>query len=406
MAPGRLAPPGPPGAPAGPGEAARTDRRRARDSRARGPRGTGRRSPGHPRRPARRGRPSRPRRAIRRGRPGRLRRPARTPDRRGPHDDRRDRASRAGSRGSGTRGARPDRRRPDAARRATGCGTGPAAGCAARRAAPGRVTSAAERGPPGVAARSHHGPCPERWGNRRRRRRRGFGRRLQRPPAPRPRRAGATRSAHQASLLTRMPTIQPFGVHSFVLRIPDIDTVGFFMQCSGLELSFDVYEYHEGGNNDFVHRLPGNLRYPNLVLSRGLTREDTLLKWFLATSSGAERKEITLTLKTARRRAHVDVRRRLPRPLDRTADRRQRIEHGHRDPRDRPHRAEAALTPCRSPRASSARNSRSTGPSRSRAPSTRRATRSPRPTCGTSSRPRASTSPTASSAAACRAAPR
>jgi phage tail-like protein len=93
--------------------------------------------------------------------------------------------------------------------------------------------------------------------------------------------------------------IQPFNVHSFVLKIPDIDTVGFFMHCSGLELTFDVYEYQEGGNNDFVHRLPGGLRYPNLVLSRGLTREDVLLKWFWATHTKAERKEITLTLATA-----------------------------------------------------------------------------------------------------------
>ena len=58
-------------------------------------------------------------------------------------------------------------------------------------------------------------------------------------------------------------------------------------------------EYQEGGNNDFVHRLPGGLHYPNLVLSRGLTREDALLKWFYATHTQAERKEITLTLKTA-----------------------------------------------------------------------------------------------------------
>jgi phage tail-like protein len=91
--------------------------------------------------------------------------------------------------------------------------------------------------------------------------------------------------------------LQPFGVHTFVLRIPEIDTVGFFMSCSGLELTFDVYEYREGGRNDMVHRLPGGLHYPNLMLSRGLTREDALLKWFLATQSKAERKEIVLTLR-------------------------------------------------------------------------------------------------------------
>ena len=95
------------------------------------------------------------------------------------------------------------------------------------------------------------------------------------------------------------PAIQPFGVHSFVLRIPDIDTVGFFMSCTGLELSFDVFEYREGGNNDFVHRLPGGLRYPNLVLARGLTQDDVLLRWFGATLTEPQRKEITLTLQTA-----------------------------------------------------------------------------------------------------------
>jgi phage tail-like protein len=90
--------------------------------------------------------------------------------------------------------------------------------------------------------------------------------------------------------------IEPFAIHTFVLRIPDVDTVGFFMQCAGLELSVDVFEYREGGNNECVHRLPGGLSYPNLILSRGLTRDDVLLKWFLATSTQAECKEITLTL--------------------------------------------------------------------------------------------------------------
>src|SRR5262249_48492337 len=84
----------------------------------------------------------------------------------------------------------------------------------------------------------------------------------------------------------------------FVVKIPDIDTIGFFSECSGLELSFDVYEYREGGNNDFVHRLPGGLQYPNLTLSRGLTKEDALLKWFYATQTQPERKEMTLTLKS------------------------------------------------------------------------------------------------------------
>jgi len=86
--------------------------------------------------------------------------------------------------------------------------------------------------------------------------------------------------------------------HVFVVKIPDVDTIGFFSHCSGLELAVDVFEYQEGGNNDFVHRLPGRVRYPNLILSRGLTEENNLLKWFWATQTQAQLKEMTLTLKS------------------------------------------------------------------------------------------------------------
>jgi phage tail-like protein len=91
-------------------------------------------------------------------------------------------------------------------------------------------------------------------------------------------------------------TRHPITTYNFVVKIRDIDTIGYFSECSGLELSFEVFEYREGGNNDFVHHLPGRIQYPNLRLSRGLTNEDALLKWFWATHTQAERKELTLTL--------------------------------------------------------------------------------------------------------------
>ena len=91
---------------------------------------------------------------------------------------------------------------------------------------------------------------------------------------------------------------QPISSDRFELTIPDIDTIGFFAHCSGLEANVEIYEYQEGGNNDFVHHLPGRVTYPKLVLSRGLTNEDALIKWFNATASQAERKDITLTLKS------------------------------------------------------------------------------------------------------------
>jgi phage tail-like protein len=84
----------------------------------------------------------------------------------------------------------------------------------------------------------------------------------------------------------------------FVVTVPDIDTIGMFTRCSGLELQVDVLEYAEGGNNEFVHQLPGRIRYPNLVLARGLTNEDAVFAWFTATRTKAELKEVTITFQT------------------------------------------------------------------------------------------------------------
>ena len=84
--------------------------------------------------------------------------------------------------------------------------------------------------------------------------------------------------------------------YNFKVSIPDIDTIGYFAECRGLKMSVEVYEYRAGGNNDFVHHLPGRVSYPHLELSRGLTNEDALMKWFMDTTVKANLKEVTITL--------------------------------------------------------------------------------------------------------------
>jgi phage tail-like protein len=90
----------------------------------------------------------------------------------------------------------------------------------------------------------------------------------------------------------------PTPVCLFVVKVPDIDTIGLFTQCSGLEMKVEVLEYAEGGNNEFVHQLPGQVSYPNLILERGLTNEDAILKWFNATRTQPQLKEVTITFQT------------------------------------------------------------------------------------------------------------
>ena len=71
-------------------------------------------------------------------------------------------------------------------------------------------------------------------------------------------------------------------------------TLGVFSSIKGLEAQVEVLEYREGGVNDLVHRLPGALTYPNLVLSNGLT-STAIEEWFQETRLGAARHTLNVT---------------------------------------------------------------------------------------------------------------
>ena len=57
------------------------------------------------------------------------------------------------------------------------------------------------------------------------------------------------------------------------------DDVGSFKECSGPAVEMDVYEYEEGGNNAFVHKLPGRIKVGNITLKRGVCRSGYLWDW-------------------------------------------------------------------------------------------------------------------------------
>jgi phage tail-like protein len=82
---------------------------------------------------------------------------------------------------------------------------------------------------------------------------------------------------------------------SFVIDIPGHE-IGRFSECSGIGVEYDVLEYAEGGNNQYVHQLRGRVRYPNVVLARGITHEDELLNWFYTAEKPENRPTVTITL--------------------------------------------------------------------------------------------------------------
>ncbi|NLE44882.1 MAG: phage tail protein [Chloroflexi bacterium] len=88
--------------------------------------------------------------------------------------------------------------------------------------------------------------------------------------------ATAASSIAQAMLGIRF---DPAPAYLFSVEVEGI-MIGLFTGCDGLEVTRDVYEYREGGLSSYTHKLPGQVRYENLVLRRGLGLSRALWEWF------------------------------------------------------------------------------------------------------------------------------
>jgi phage tail-like protein len=55
--------------------------------------------------------------------------------------------------------------------------------------------------------------------------------------------------------------------------------LGGFSECSGLEMSLDIEEYREGGNNGTVLQFPSRIKWSHLTLKRGMGIGGALWDW-------------------------------------------------------------------------------------------------------------------------------
>ena len=78
-------------------------------------------------------------------------------------------------------------------------------------------------------------------------------------------------------------TMDPPFVGKFTLEIGK-KIIGSFTEVSGLSVQLDVEELAEGGQNGFTHKLLGRMKWPNIVLKRGLTDTDALFEWVMKCS--------------------------------------------------------------------------------------------------------------------------
>jgi phage tail-like protein len=73
---------------------------------------------------------------------------------------------------------------------------------------------------------------------------------------------------------------------TFLFEVDGVE-IGRFMEVGGLQVDVAVEELEEGGQNSYVHKLPGRMTWPNITLKRGITQNDSLLTW-LGKSSGEQ----------------------------------------------------------------------------------------------------------------------
>ena len=100
---------------------------------------------------------------------------------------------------------------------------------------------------------------------------------------------------------TTAQRVDPFPTFKFHVEVGNIKEAAF-TECSGLEVSTDVFEYQEGGLNEYSHKLPGRTKYSNITLKRGFALSNDLYKWYsemeegLLTGKKIDRKHVTITL--------------------------------------------------------------------------------------------------------------
>ncbi len=69
----------------------------------------------------------------------------------------------------------------------------------------------------------------------------------------------------------------------FLFEVDGVE-IGLFSSVRGLAVATRTHEIREGGQNGYVHKLPGRMEWPTIVFSRGLTQSDALFTWMNRTS--------------------------------------------------------------------------------------------------------------------------
>jgi phage tail-like protein len=86
-----------------------------------------------------------------------------------------------------------------------------------------------------------------------------------------------------------------YSAYRFCVEIDQL-AEAMFSECSGLQAETEVFEWEEGGQNGFKHRLPVRTKFPNLVLKRGVATIK-LWEWYQQVIDGQlKRRNLAIVL--------------------------------------------------------------------------------------------------------------
>ncbi len=74
------------------------------------------------------------------------------------------------------------------------------------------------------------------------------------------------------------PRADPYRNFNFLVEIDGI-TQASFLECNGLDVTIEVIETRQGGDNTTVYKLPGKTSYGNITLKWGSTSSTELMAW-------------------------------------------------------------------------------------------------------------------------------
>jgi phage tail-like protein len=86
----------------------------------------------------------------------------------------------------------------------------------------------------------------------------------------------------------------PYGQFNFLIEIDGVTKAGF-SEVSGLTTDTNVMEYRDGSDNNHgvntTRKLPGLIKYNNIVLKRGWTQDASLWTWRQSVLQGSTKRQ-------------------------------------------------------------------------------------------------------------------